>query len=167
MATTLILTRTLSSLALVAAGAVLGAAPVAAHAVLTEADPAAGAQLDTPPTEVVLVFDGELSPETSRFVVTDADGAVAGEGRLDLEVAERNRLRGPVDAMAPGSYTVTWSVTGDDGHAVEDAYTFSVRGETAGEGDEPEPPDTALPGAMDVASAIGLALLAAAAPVRR
>ena len=156
------LTRTLSSLALLAFGLMLGATPAAAHAVLGEAEPAPGEVLDTPPTEVVLVFDGELDPETSGFVVTDAEGIEVGEGGVDLEVAERDRLRGPVDAGTPGSYTVTWSVTSHDGHAVEGTHQFSVRGESAGEDDEPESPDTALPPRTAPSSAIGLALIVGA-----
>lgn len=152
---------------------------VAAHAELTGAAPSAGAALDTPPREVVLTFDEELTPDSS-FSVTDSAGAVVGSGEQDLYVAERNVLRGAVAISEPGVYTVAWTATAvSDGDTTSGAYRFSVR-----PGSSPEPrastaasrPDTAaagdsaLPGsvsAIGVALCIVAALLAFAAAAQR
>ena len=129
----------LTSLGTLVALLVVASGPVAAHAELATTSPEDGAELDAAPDEVVLVFDGELDPESSGFVVTDAGGAEVGRGEVDLEVAERNELRGPVDIDGPGEYTVSWSIAAADGHPGEGSYTFTVR--------HPQAPDTSLPGA--------------------
>ncbi len=141
--------------------ALLFPASAAAHAELTSTNPADGDELTGPPDEVVMTFGGELDPEGSGFVVTDANGTEVGTGAVDLEVAERNEMRGAVDITGPGEYTVSWTSAAADGHPEEGSFTFSVAApdESPGSG---ETPDTAA-SASSVPSApvvIGWALLA-------
>lgn len=110
-----------------------------AHTELTESSPADGAQLAEPPPEVVLTFEGEIS-EDSTFTVTDADGTEVGSGELDLDVAERNVLRGDVTITDDGSYTVAYSIVGEDGDPIEGELSFTV-GEAA---PGTTPPNTAM-----------------------
>jgi methionine-rich copper-binding protein CopC len=126
------------------------AAPVAAHEELVASEPAAGATLETPPTEVVLTFSGELAPE-SGFVVLDPAGEEVGTGELDLDVAERNILRGDVVIADDGTYTVSWTAVAADEHPEEGTYTFVV-------GAAAEQPNTALARPSPALPA-GLALL--------
>ena len=136
--------------ALAAAGLLLAlAAPVAAHEELVASEPAAGAAIEAPPTEVVLTFSGELEPE-SGFVVLDAAGDEVGTGELDLDVAERNILRGDVVIADDGTYTVSWTAVAADEHPEEGTYTFVVGAA--------EQPNTAL-GHSSAAVPAGLALL--------
>ena len=135
------MSRTFRLLPLALGAWLMATAPVAAHADLVSVEPAADAELDAPPSEVVLVFSGELDPEASSFVVTDADGIEVGRGGVDLEVAERSEMRGAVEIPGPGTYTVAWSVAAADGHPAEGTYAFVVADP------DPEPrsaPDTAL-----------------------
>lgn len=112
--------------ALAAVGLLLTlAAPVAAHEELVASEPSAGANLEAPPTEVVLTFSGELAPE-SGFVVVDPTGEEVGTGELDLDVAERNILRGDVVIADDGTYTVSWTAVAADDHPEEGTYTFVV-----------------------------------------
>jgi methionine-rich copper-binding protein CopC len=148
----------------------LSLAPVArGHAELAESDPAPGSDVDDPPVEVVLTFDGELDP-ASGFVVTDATGAEVGNGTLDLEVAERNALRGPVEISEPGVYTVAWTAVSTDGHPEEGSYRFGYLAEVTGNADddhEGAAPDTAV--RVEPASPltpIGACLLALATAMR-
>jgi copper resistance protein C len=135
---------------------ILAPAAVLAHSELTASDPADGAVLTAAPTEVVLTFSGEIG-EDAAFTVTDADGASVGEGSVDLDVADRNVLRGDVTIREPGEYTVTYSVTAEDGHPAEGEVTFSFDPE-----DETSTPDTAVLAPGTPASAIaGLVLLLA------
>lgn len=154
------LTRALPLLPMAVAGMLLAPIPVAAHAELVSSSPAADAELETPPTEVVVVFDGELDPQVSELVVTDAGGAVVGGGEVDLQVAERNELRGAVDIDGPGTYTVSWTAAAADGHAEEGAFAFTVLDAE----DSGESPDTALPrtGDIGLAAILGLLLVLAA-----
>lgn len=134
--------------------ALLAAIPATAnaHAELVTTDPVAGGVLDAPPTEVALTFDGELAPDGSGFTVTDANGTEVGSGMLDLEVAERNVLRGPFEAEAEGRYEVAWSAVAVDGHREEGTFAFTIGSS------RPDTPDTALPGPSR-GGVIGLVLI--------
>lgn len=127
-----------------------------AHTDLIDSSPADGAQLDEPPTEVVLTFEGEVSDDSS-FTVTDADGDQVGSGELDLDVADRNVLRGEVSITEDGTYTVAYTIVGEDGDPIEGEVTFTVGEVGAGA----TPPDTAVPapGVGLNAPMLGLGLL--------
>jgi methionine-rich copper-binding protein CopC len=135
--------------------AALLAAPgmTAAHAELVSTEPADGANLDQPPTEVVITFDGELQEDGSGFVVSDAEGAEVGAGSLDLDVADRNVLRGAVTIAQPGAYTVDWTVIAADGDEQTGTFMFGYQAR----------PDTALmpPHAGSPAVPAGVAILLA------
>jgi len=81
---------------------------VAAHAELLSSSPEAGETLDEPPAEIALTFDSELDPDGSEFTVTGPDDAVVGSGEVDLDIADRNEMRGDVEISEPGSYSVSW-----------------------------------------------------------
>jgi methionine-rich copper-binding protein CopC len=135
-----------------------------AHTELTASDPADGSTVSDAPNEVVLTFAAGVDDGAS-FTVLDPDGAEVGSGGLDLEVADRNVLRGQLEVAASGEYTVAWSVIGDDGHEVEGEVTFTYDPEN-----KPSTPDTALPaGTGSPATLIGtlLIVLALTIPVRR
>lgn len=148
-------------------------AGVAAHADLESSTPEPGANLESAPTEVALTFSGELDP-ASGFVVTDGGGAAVGEGELDLDVADRNVLRGPVDITEPGTYTVAWTAVSADGHAEEGTFEFGFQADasaaaTGGDrGDDAAgSPDTAMPvrTSSGESSVLGVLLLATAIAV--
>ena len=127
-----------------------------AHAELVSSSPAAGETLAAPPEEVRIEFDGELQPDGTGFTVTDPDGGTAGEGELDLTIADRHRLSGPVEISEPGTYAVAWTAVSADGHQEEGEFEFSVAGAA-------QPPNTAAaPTEPDVNTTLGSILLMAA-----
>jgi hypothetical protein len=134
-------------------------AAASAHAGLASSDPAADAVLSRPPTEVVLTFTGELDPAGSAFTVTDEGGGMVGEGEVDLQVAERNVLRGGVTIDVAGPFEVRWTALSSDGHPEEGTFEFQV-----GDGSAP---DTALPGRTPLWPVGVLLLLASVAAVAR
>ena len=123
-----------------AAAAALLLSPAAAlgHAGLLSSSPPDGATLDAPPPEVVLTFDEELVPDDSSFSVTDPGGVEVGAGGVDLTVADRNVMRGPMHASEPGAYLVAWTARAADGDETTGSLSFSV----AGSGSVP---DSAIP----------------------
>jgi methionine-rich copper-binding protein CopC len=154
------LTALLAGLALLALPAV-----AAAHSDIVSSDPQASANLDDPPTEVVVTYDGELNP-TSSFTVTDRHDVVVGTGELDLDVAERNVLRGAVEIFEPGVYMVGWTAVSVDGHEETGSFAFGYQADPGAEVDGDEgTPDTALPALAGPSwpALAGLALVAAAA----
>jgi methionine-rich copper-binding protein CopC len=147
-----------------AALALLGAAmPIAtlAHAGLASSTPAAGATLSEPPDEVTLVFDDELLPDGTGLSVTDPSGARVGEGELDLAVAERNVIAGPVAIADAGVYNVAWTSVAADGHEEAGEFTFTV----ASEPETGDSPDTAMPTPSSQVPALGALFLLAAVAV--
>lgn len=132
------------------AAVALASLPVAAaaHSDLVSTTPEAGANLDEAATEVVMTFESELQADGSGFVVTDDDGAEVGTGSLDLQVAERNELRGAVEIDEPGVYTVTWTSVAADGFETGGEFAFGYRAEPPApeeHDDHGEAPDTAMP----------------------
>ena len=148
-------------------GAALGAAlltgisvsAVAAHVELITSSPAAGANLPTAPTEVTITFDDELDPDLSSFTVADASSVEVGGGEVDLTVADRNVMAGPVTITEPGVYTVTYHVAGVDGHELEGSFSFGFKASTTiPDPSSDEGPDTAM---REPDRGSGLVLLAA------
>ncbi len=143
---------------LLAAAALTVALPGIAlgHVHVESTTPEPGTNLDDPPSEVVIEFDGELDPDQSSFTVRGGDGAVVGEGEVDLSVADRNVLRGDVSISEPGIYDVEYSVVGLDGHELTGEFSFGFQATEAVPTPEPdEHPDTAVGGPT-----VGAALLA-------
>jgi methionine-rich copper-binding protein CopC len=101
----------------------LSAAAVVAHVELISSSPAAGANLATPPAEVTITFEDELSPGSS-FTVTGGGSVEEGTGEVDLTVADRNVMTGPVTITEPGIYTVIYTAAGVDGHEVAGIFSF-------------------------------------------
>ena len=148
--------RSRFGLGVVVAFCLILAAPAgaAAHTDLVESSPADGAQLDEPPTEVVLTFESELSDD-AIFTVTDAEGNVVGSGTLDLDIADRNVIRGDVSIAQDGVFRVAYSFVGEDGDPIEGEVTFGVGS---------RPPNTAMApeaGGFNLTS-VGLALFVVA-----
>jgi copper resistance protein C len=104
----------------------LAAVPAAAsaHTELAASDPTDGAVVDDSPSEVVLTFDGEIGEE-STFSVTGPTGDEVGVGQLDLDVADRDVLRGDVSVVEVGTYVVAYAVLGLDGHEITGEVTFT------------------------------------------
>ena len=129
------------SMAAAAMAAALVAAPsvVLAHAELESSMPADGATLSRAPTEIRLVFDGELNPDGTALTVTDASGSVVAEGELDLDVAERNEVAAALQVTESGTYSAAWSAASLDGHVEEGVLAFTIEAAV-----EAEPPDTAV-----------------------
>ena len=107
------------------------AAPASAHDELIGSSPAAGAEVDAVPDELVLTFSGVLldEPGATQVVVTDAAGTDLTDGDPTLD---GTKLTQPLaaDTAAAGTVTVIWRVVSSDGHPVSDQFSFSVAGGT-------------------------------------
>lgn len=113
----------------------LPAAPAAAHNSLTGSDPADGARLDKPPTQVRLTFLSRLNPETTKITITgpDEQSAVAGEPQFN-----GSRVTVPFAPGPAGRYTVAYQVASGDGHPVKGDIEFTLT-----TGSAPESPSAA------------------------
>src|ERR687895_795957 len=79
-----------------------------AHAVLLEAEPADGAQVDATPPKVTLRFSEEPEPSLAAVRVLDQGGAEGEKG--EPFPAPGTGLKVPIPPLDQGVYTVTWRV---------------------------------------------------------
>ncbi|ELZ04543.1 copper resistance CopC/CopD family protein [Natrialba aegyptia] len=116
------------------------ATPVAAHAYLSDSDPANGERIDAVPDEITLSFSGD-GVQVADATVTGPDGAdVSGAAEIDADDSQLVRVpieRSADENDAEGLYSVEWEILADDGHTVSGSFVFSV-------GDEPLDRDTVL-----------------------
>lgn len=116
--------RLIAAAALVAALNLFGAGPASAHAALESSDPGDGAQLDTAPEAVTLVFTEPVSADLGgvRVYASDGDRVDVGESRTDGSVVAIDLQ----PELADGAYVVTYRIVSDDGHPVQGGLVFSV-----------------------------------------
>ena len=115
----------LLALAVILVGA---AAPRAEpHAFPERAEPRVGAVVRTAPAQVRIWFDGDLEPAFSRVSVTSARGQQVDAGDAQVDAQNRRLLRVGLPALAPGRYTVKWSVLSVDGHRTQGDYAFTLK----------------------------------------
>ena len=115
--------RFLSVGAVVTVMAVAG--PAWAHARLVSSNPARDATVNSPST-IRLTFSERVVPAFSSFEVANASGA---EQVVRTAVSEDGlSITGtPIRPLAPGAYTVTWTIASSDGHRMTGSYGFRVR----------------------------------------
>jgi methionine-rich copper-binding protein CopC len=105
------------------AGLTLVAAPAQAHDELISSNPADKAQVAALPDQVVLTFEEPPVKTGSQVLIKGPSGNVqTGDPQFTGDDVTQ--------AVAPGSpagtYTVTWRVTSDDGHAVFGTFSFTA-----------------------------------------
>lgn len=152
-------------------GSLLGALavvgqPAQAHASLKESDPANGALLAEPPSEVRLSFTEPPDLSLSTVGIVDQAGAPVRTGPLERVPGDDRTVRVRLHGLADGVYTVTWrTVSATDGHLTSGAFSFGVGVsaaevtpvEPSGEGRAPSPTAAGVAGRW--ALYVGLALL--------
>lgn len=115
-----------------AAGLLLGALVagfprgVAAHALVVDSSPRAGAVLPATPARIVLSFNTRLEKALSALSVTDAAGRPVARPALAAAPAS-NVLVAPMPPLGPGRWVVRWKVLSTDGHVTEGAIRFTIR----------------------------------------
>ena len=104
------------------AGALLGAAPAAAHTTLKQSDPAAGSTVQKLPEVVRLTFSDTL-PIVPTVTVRDDAGTVVNSSPIS---PRGNTVLQPVKSTKIGKFTVTWELTSADGHKTSGSFAFTV-----------------------------------------
>ncbi|MBI2888202.1 MAG: copper resistance protein CopC [Chloroflexi bacterium] len=99
---------------------------VAAHAELMRSEPAAGAVLASPPTQVRLWFSEPIEAEFNALLVVDGAGVRQDLGNGRVAADDVRRLETDLRPLAQGTHTVRWRVLSTDGHVVGGAFQFSV-----------------------------------------
>ena len=101
------------------------AGPAFAHAELVRSNPAANATVGSPRT-ITLTFNERVVPAFSKFELT------MPAHRMDIPVTttvsrDGKRIVGTVGSrLMKGSYRVSWTAAGSDGHKMTGSYSFKV-----------------------------------------
>ncbi|MFN7151360.1 MAG: copper resistance protein CopC [Microthrixaceae bacterium] len=135
------------ALLVVVTSLVMSVGAAGAHAVLLASSPAADAELDLAPTEIVLEFTESVSASGDAVVVLDPSGQAVDPEQL--RATNTSVVATLPELSADGSYTVTWKVISADGHPVRGAFLFHLRERTLD-----APADAADPGTPLAASAL-------------
>ncbi|MDF2960115.1 MAG: ycnJ [Paenibacillus sp.] len=98
---------------------------VSAHASLTNAVPAANAELKEAPSSIILTFNERLEDGVFYIKVFDSKQKPVTENKAMLNTT-RTVVELALPKLAPGSYLVTYHVISADGHPVEGTYLFAV-----------------------------------------
>ncbi len=103
------------------------ALPASAHALLRSSDPAAGADLERAPRQVLLTFTERPDPGLSVVHVLDSTGRPVEGGRAQLVPGHPLQLAVPLGPLGKGAYTVTWrTVSRTDGHVTAGSFAFGI-----------------------------------------
>lgn len=145
--------RVLCIIALAAFGLALASPNADAHAVLRSSDPAEGAQLDTSPEAVTIIFTEAPEPTLSVIRVLDSSGNQHQSDDPKRVSGDPQTLRVAVEPLDEGVYTVTWRVVSRvDGHVTAGAFAFGVGVTPSG---APTPPTATVenppPSALEIA----------------
>ncbi|VWM08809.1 copper homeostasis periplasmic binding protein CopC [Burkholderia lata] len=116
--------------AIVATGAIVSVAPIAAsaHGKLESAAPATGSTVDTAPDTLRLTFNEDLEPAFSLVKVLDANGNAVTQEKAKVDATNPRVMTVALPKLAPGAYTVQWAAMTADAHRTKGTYTFRVKG---------------------------------------
>ncbi len=109
--------------------AVIGPSAVAsqAHALLDHAEPPAGSELTTAPSQLVLHFAQALKPESSWVLVSDA-AANDVPVQLGFDTVDPKLMTATFASLpGPGVYKVRWqTLSAADGDYAQGSYTLTI-----------------------------------------
>jgi copper transport protein len=115
----------LVGLVVTVASVLLVAGPASAHASLEMSDPANGAVLTQPPSQIVLGFDESVDIALGAIRLYDGRGNEIDVGPAHHE-GDNAHVAVSVPKLADDAYVVSWRVVSADSHPVHGAFTFQV-----------------------------------------
>ena len=98
-------------------------ASASAHVHLASTLPAAESTVATSPETLSLTFSGEV--KLIKLKLSDDKGKKVDFGFKPVVKAAKT-MSWKLPALPAGEYDVEWTVMGNDGHKMEDFYTFTV-----------------------------------------
>ena len=115
------------TLILAAALSLAAAGAASAHARLITGSPKAGATVASPKA-LRLTYSEGIVAAASSVTVADAKGTGVAMGALTLDPKNKRVVIVPVRAtLAPGAYTVRWSMKTEDTHTTSGDFGFTVK----------------------------------------
>jgi copper transport protein len=97
-----------------------------AHPEILVMEPPADAELETPPSEVLMVFSEQLEAAFSQIRVFNTSGEQVDRGDGGRDPNDPTALLVSLGPLDPGLYSVVWQTIGSDGHQIRGSYSFTV-----------------------------------------
>ncbi len=108
------------------------APPVLAHSMLVKAEPPRRAMLAKAPVQVRLWFNEDIEGDYASLTVLNADKHPVTDAKPTLVSDDPKSIVLPLPELAPGKYSVKFRVLSVDGHVVDSAFDFTVKGKVQG-----------------------------------
>ena len=109
-----------------------GAPQALAHSMLVKAEPPRRAVLAKAPGQVRLWFNEDIEGDYASLTVLDADKHPVTDAKPTLASDDPKSIVLPLPELAPGKYSVKFRVLSVDGHVVDSAFDFTVKGKVQG-----------------------------------
>ncbi|MUL63719.1 hypothetical protein BOO86_04520 [Mycobacterium sp. CBMA 234] len=110
------------------ASTVLVQAPIAsAHVAIVSTTPARGSTVSVAPTQVSMLFSEPPISTRPILSVTGPDGKTYSSDTPYPSGAALNVQLHTTPPQPPGTYTVTWQVTADDGHVQNGSWSYTLQ----------------------------------------
>src|SRR4051794_680870 len=94
-----------------------------AHTELTNSNPTSGQVVKEDLKEIVLTYEGKIESLSTMKLVKEGEGVP-----LVSATPKENQLIGTLAApLENGSYTIKWSIAGEDGHPISGEIPFTVQ----------------------------------------
>jgi len=106
----------------IAAIGLLSASPAFAHAALKLSTPKSGATVEAP-KDLSLTFSEKVRLTAVKLT---ADGKDVSGVQVDRSAPAAPSFSVALPKLAPAKYEVRWTALGDDGHAVNGTFVFTV-----------------------------------------
>jgi copper transport protein len=115
------------ALVLVLLAGLVAPASALAHATLQSTLPERGQKLDTPPSEVVFIFDEAVEASFGAVRVFDAAGKEVQTGEAFHPQNRGERIAVKLKSgLGDGTYTATYRLVSADGHPISSGFVFTV-----------------------------------------
>ena len=98
----------------------------AAHAIILESEPAAGAALVEPPARIYLRFNSKLERRLSQVTLHGSDGRPMQLPVVASGHEKADRIVLPLGRLPSGAYRIRYKVLAVDGHITEGVLRFTV-----------------------------------------
>ena len=105
---------------------IFSSTPTHAHSGLEKSTPADGETVTDTVEEITLQFSTAIE-ESSTVTIANEDGNTVETTSVEFD--QDILTASFVEPLPNGIYEVTWDIIGEDGHQIEDVYSFTVDGQ--------------------------------------
>jgi methionine-rich copper-binding protein CopC len=100
-----------------------------AHVFPVRSDPRVGAAVTSAPTQVAILFDGEMEPVFSAIEVMNKDNVQVDKRDSHIDTKDADKLVvSLIPTLSAGEYHVEWKAVARDGHLTMGHFSFWIKG---------------------------------------